>query len=290
MPIIKTGIEVLKTTGDYSIITNVPFSDPNLSFKAKGVLIYLLTKKENWIIHVQDLMNNSTNGRDSVYSALRELREFGYAELKTKRKDGRIIRKYWSVTDRPTLKRVFRNRESLIKKTRTVSKDLIINKDRKYSAQSAERVNGFISNGCRNKKTDPSPNILVSEFHVFLIKHNLHLDHFQLRHGTSSKIVEHNEAILRKWEKSAANLILQYQDKGGFEHIWRVMRWWFLNRRTHPFVTKTSVFTKFAKQFLTTEKAWAETTGNDLPKEEKKIEDVPDDDKGWVEADPEDRI
>jgi len=54
------------------------FKDPRLSFKAKGILGYLLTKPDNWVVRISDLMNHAKDGRDSVYAGLKELHEHNY--------------------------------------------------------------------------------------------------------------------------------------------------------------------------------------------------------------------
>ena len=52
--------------------------DPRLSFKAKGILGYLLTKPDNWVVRISDLMNHTKDGRDSIYAGLKELHEHKY--------------------------------------------------------------------------------------------------------------------------------------------------------------------------------------------------------------------
>jgi DnaD/phage-associated family protein len=70
-------IRVEKSTG-YSVINNTGLNDANLSFKAKGILAYLLSKPDNWKCLVGDLSNNARDGRDSIYGGLQELRKYGY--------------------------------------------------------------------------------------------------------------------------------------------------------------------------------------------------------------------
>lgn len=53
-------------------------NDENLSWKAKGLLAYLLSKPDDWQIYVKDLIKRSTDGRDSVVSGLKELEDNGY--------------------------------------------------------------------------------------------------------------------------------------------------------------------------------------------------------------------
>lgn len=71
-------IRVSKSPNQFSIIDRTPAEDPRLSFKAKGIMFYLLTKPDNWTLQVADLVKNSADGRDSVYSGLNELKAAGY--------------------------------------------------------------------------------------------------------------------------------------------------------------------------------------------------------------------
>jgi len=42
------GIIRIKKTKNYSVISNQIASDPNISWGAKGLLFYLLTRPDNW--------------------------------------------------------------------------------------------------------------------------------------------------------------------------------------------------------------------------------------------------
>lgn len=63
---------------NFSILSNDPFNDPELSWKAKGLLGYLLTRPDNWNINVEQLRKASAGGRDTIYSTLRELIDARY--------------------------------------------------------------------------------------------------------------------------------------------------------------------------------------------------------------------
>lgn len=62
----------------YVMFNKTALNDPNLSFKAKGIFAYLMSKPDDWVIYVKDLQNNSADGRDAVYGGLEELRKYGY--------------------------------------------------------------------------------------------------------------------------------------------------------------------------------------------------------------------
>lgn len=81
-------IRTVKRDNPYAVIDKRFLGNVHLSFKAKGILAYLLSKPDNWQILVSDLIKQSTDGRDSVYSGLKELEMNGYLERKIVR-DGK---------------------------------------------------------------------------------------------------------------------------------------------------------------------------------------------------------
>lgn len=59
------------------------YNDRRLSWASKGILVYLLTRPEGWVLHVYDLKNKTNKGVKSIRSVLRELSKYGYIKLKT---------------------------------------------------------------------------------------------------------------------------------------------------------------------------------------------------------------
>lgn len=53
-------------------------SNEGISWKAKGILTYLLSKPNDWITYISDLEKQSTDGRDSVRNGIKELLTAGY--------------------------------------------------------------------------------------------------------------------------------------------------------------------------------------------------------------------
>lgn len=62
----------------YLAISRALAQDRRLSFEARGVLTYLLSKPSDWIVRVQDLQKEGDCGRDRIYRILKELKEAGY--------------------------------------------------------------------------------------------------------------------------------------------------------------------------------------------------------------------
>ena len=70
----KSIIRVQKNKNNpFVMIDKRILSNSTLSWKAKCILIYLLSKPDNWKIMITDLVKQSTDGRDSVQSGIKEL-------------------------------------------------------------------------------------------------------------------------------------------------------------------------------------------------------------------------
>ncbi|WP_418131418.1 hypothetical protein [Variovorax sp. 278MFTsu5.1] len=67
--------------------------DRALSWAARGMLIFLLGKPDNWTVSVANLVNETAasarpSGRDAVYGVIGELKTAGYLRAETARADG----------------------------------------------------------------------------------------------------------------------------------------------------------------------------------------------------------
>ncbi len=75
----------------YVIVDRRAIEDTRLSWAARGLLGYLLSRPDDWKVLVNDLRKRGDLGRDGIYRLLRELRETGYMRFVRKRdRHGRI--------------------------------------------------------------------------------------------------------------------------------------------------------------------------------------------------------
>ncbi len=78
-------------TEKFAMILNAVFEDPNLSWEAKGVKGYLLTKPDDWQVRVRDVIRHGPAGVDKVRRILKELGISGHViREKYRRPDGRF--------------------------------------------------------------------------------------------------------------------------------------------------------------------------------------------------------
>jgi hypothetical protein len=85
-------IRIQKKKGGFGLLDNGFLDDIRLSWKAKGILTYLLSKPDGCKVIVQDIVNNGGGGITSVYSGLNELKKFGYYNKYPVRDGNRIVR------------------------------------------------------------------------------------------------------------------------------------------------------------------------------------------------------
>ena len=70
----------VEKTKNYTTMSNYHFKDKDMSLKAKGLLSLILSLPEEWDYTLKGLSMLCRDGVDSVRTALKELREFGYVE------------------------------------------------------------------------------------------------------------------------------------------------------------------------------------------------------------------
>ena len=92
----------IKKINNFVTLDKTFIDDPNLSWRAKGVLVYLLSKPENWAVRITDLIKHSTNKRDAVYAILKELKQLRYIVCsQTQDVEGRFNAVEYNVYEKP---------------------------------------------------------------------------------------------------------------------------------------------------------------------------------------------
>lgn len=86
----------------FTMINNQVVTDPGLSWKAKGILLYMRSRPDNWQFYSTEVAKHATDGRASLMAGLRELQERGYLKRRQgKIKNGKFGDLEWTIADTP---------------------------------------------------------------------------------------------------------------------------------------------------------------------------------------------
>jgi hypothetical protein len=65
---------------NYTTVNNTIADDNRISWRAKGLWFFAFSRRNDWKFYIKDLVNRSTDGKESVRKGLLELEEYGYLE------------------------------------------------------------------------------------------------------------------------------------------------------------------------------------------------------------------
>ena len=84
----KSIVRVRKDT-NYVVMDKTFLNDTRLSWKAKGILAYMLSMPDDWTFYLNEIVKHSTDGKSSFKSGFNELKKYGYVRMeRQQRKDG----------------------------------------------------------------------------------------------------------------------------------------------------------------------------------------------------------
>ena len=95
-------VKVKKKKNEFCQISNALLNDSRLSLRARGLAAMLISKPENWQVSIEALVRECKEGRDAIQGCFKELKMFGYADLKAyKNKAGDFVGKQWTIHEEP---------------------------------------------------------------------------------------------------------------------------------------------------------------------------------------------
>ncbi|GAE32862.1 hypothetical protein [Halalkalibacter hemicellulosilyticus] len=123
-------------------------NDSSISWKAKGILIYILSKTDNWQIRFNDLVKKGKEGRDAVQSGMEELMKAGYVYYYQEREgNGKFKDWVYEVYERPEYNPNLLKGKNVIK----------LREDKRKKKETKNLDNKGISPKPENPDTDISP-------------------------------------------------------------------------------------------------------------------------------------
>lgn len=85
---------------DFTIIPNKTINDSDLSLRSKGLLLYLLSKPDNWNVNLVQLSTVCNEGKSAIRTSLNELIDKGYINREQLRdKTGKMVGYQYDVYD-----------------------------------------------------------------------------------------------------------------------------------------------------------------------------------------------
>ena len=89
----------------FTTVDNVVLNDTSLSWKAKGLFVYLWSQADEWDFYESEVVKHSTDKLGSLKSGLKELEHQGYLKRQILRDDkGKFKGNEWVLSDNPMFK------------------------------------------------------------------------------------------------------------------------------------------------------------------------------------------
>lgn len=93
----------IKESGDFVTVHKAFVFDNKLSAKAKGILLYFLSRPDNWQIYTSEVVKHMDDGQKSINSGIQELIKSNYVHRIQKRTDNGVFNGYeYLVYEKPT--------------------------------------------------------------------------------------------------------------------------------------------------------------------------------------------
>lgn len=93
---------IKKDRGNYTNISNVLVRDKRLSWKARGIFIYLWSQANEWQFYVSEIATHATDGERALRSGIKELETYGYLKRVHSHSDsGSFDGMDWVLSDHP---------------------------------------------------------------------------------------------------------------------------------------------------------------------------------------------
>lgn len=81
----------VEKNANYVVMNRTALNDERLSWKAKGIMAYMLSMPDDWTFYINELTKHSVDGEKAFRSGLKELKENGYVKRKPVRDGNKII-------------------------------------------------------------------------------------------------------------------------------------------------------------------------------------------------------
>lgn len=131
----------------FTTVDNVVLNDTNLSWKAKGLFVYLWSQSDEWNFYETEVAKHSTDGIVSLKNGLKELEDQGYLKRQRVRDEqGKFKENEWILSESPMLEKPMLENLMLDNRTLTNTNNNNINNNKDESNSAEENKNKKSSN------------------------------------------------------------------------------------------------------------------------------------------------
>lgn len=109
---------------NFSVLPNELINDDRLSTEHLGLLVYLLSKPNDWQVRVKQLQNRFDMGRDKTRRILATLEQYGYISRDIVRAEGKFSETRYIVKDSPEPENPAPEKPAPVNQTHTKDRDI----------------------------------------------------------------------------------------------------------------------------------------------------------------------
>lgn len=133
-----------KIQGNFVATSRQIAQDERLTWKARGIFLYLASMNEGWNFYVDEIAKHSTQGKEALQSGIKELEKYGYLKrVRTRKEKGHLSTFDWELYFEPVCLRQENPSEG--KTLRQENRPLISNNNNKEQETINNNKNNILS-------------------------------------------------------------------------------------------------------------------------------------------------
>jgi len=101
----KCNMKIIRPfeNGNFTQVSNSIVNDTRLDLKEKGLMLHILSKPDGWFLNIDEIAKNNRDGKKSIYSGIKKLKELGYVSLVNHYENGKILRWEYIINVNPSI-------------------------------------------------------------------------------------------------------------------------------------------------------------------------------------------
>lgn len=190
----QTIVRIVKRENPFLQIDKTSLKDKRLSWKAKGLLCYLISLPNDWKLYLNELQRHAKDGRDSTSSGINELIKFGYV-IRNQRKDlnGKFMPTEYFVYEIPM--RIVKDLGITAVQPRTDFPETVIPKTENTKLLINNNTNKTDTNNQSINHDVDSDRLRIEDFRK-IVSENIELDYLQSKYQYDKNINDIYEIIV----------------------------------------------------------------------------------------------